>query len=249
MCEGFYNEPVKHRYIDCPYYNGCLCGLRQQTSKHVEGCVIAKEIRRKKRIREEAQARENQLRKQEQPLISNSRGNQPLTCIYCFRAYSYDRAQHETRYCPYFVGCPHCGRKKIDGKHTEECKVRILADPEGVIPGEEPVIYMVCQYCRGEIPMEDWDDHRRDKCGPKQVSLIVEETTRKSQAQAGPTKWCWMCDKKIYEDIFESHQVECKKKMAARYAALPKKEHGELFIVDDRPRCSNLKEVKFVEEP
>jgi len=248
MCDGFYNDPVKHRYIECPFYHGCPCGLKQQTRKHVDGCFMAKELKRKERALYSTSAVEAALKKKEAPLIRNSQSNVSLKCIYCFREYSYSRKEHEERYCTYFSGCPFCGAKKKDSHHVEQCKKKQIHDATG--GDNDSGLYMICDYCRGDIEMDKWEGHRAD-CGPKSLSLIVDETVKNHKAaQAGrPTKWCWSCDKQICEDIFSGHQDECRKRMASRFSVLPKKENGELSVSDERPKDSHLKEAQFVEEP
>lgn len=249
LCEGFYHDPVKHRYIDCPYYNGCLCGLRQQSAKHVEKCVISKEIKRKRKTVEDSNKVDEILQRREANLISNS-PQFNLTCIYCFRGYSYDRKDHESRFCPYFIGCVYCGKKKVDGKHVETCKVMQEREVESAAIGKEDMaVYMICQFCRADVSMDRWDEHRK-KCGPKSnLALIVDETQRKSSGPKVPTKWCWMCGKEIAEDIFSSHQTGCKERMEKQYAK-SSAWHGEISIDDRRPtKSGNLKEVQFVEEP
>jgi len=247
VCEGFYSDPARHRYVECPYYNGCACGLKQQTKKHVDNCFMVKELKRKGRMLAVIE-KEISIEKKEASLIRNSQNIPVLKCIYCFQEYGYSRQVHEERYCTYFTGCPFCGEKKKDSHHVEECKRKQIRDATG--GDSDSVLCMICDYCRGEIDMDRWEGHRAN-CGPKNLSLIMDETVKKQRSAepSKPTKWCWSCDKQIYDDIFTGHQDECRKKMASRFATPPRKETGELNVIDERPKDSHLKEVQFVEEP
>jgi hypothetical protein len=238
MCDQYYRDPAKHRYVDCPFYNGCPCGIRPATKQHVEKCFMARERSRK-------------AQKGATPMVSNISQTE-FTCVYCFRPYYSAKEEHETKFCMYFVGCTKCGAKGKDFTHSRTCKGK-----EGETVSGAKEIELVCRYCRSNVPMSKYDDHMQKECGPRTVNEIVEATEKRGLILLPPAipewkrsmVWCPFCGTDIVESYIETHQVRCKEQLKTKFE-FAVYTVGEVRVYDNRRAQSikDLREVIFVEE-
>ena len=220
MCDQFYSDPNKHRVMDCYYYVGCPCGIKPASKEHIKGCFFMRERARKKAMQKSAF------------MGNRSADDVQFNCIYCFRSYGGSTVEeHEKRFCYYTVGCPFCLLKKKDIGHVRNCKSRATEKSM-----EDTVIVMVCQYCRADVKFEDWDEHKRTRCGPDSgktnLSLIVDETQKQSQPKQN-MMWCAMCGTYIVDTYFKTHQARDRELLQSKFSSV-KIETGELPTLDRR---------------
>lgn len=256
MCDQYYNDPTKHRFLECPYYVGCPCGLRPATKQHMEKCFMAREKNRK----------EQKQKSEPQGMIKNAKKMTSLlefTCCYCFRAYFSSKEDHEEKFCVWHTGCPKCGEKKKDYAHAKNCTG---SRKERTNVPEDHDIELVCRYCRSNVPMTKWDDHMKTQCGPKTVQEIVDATEKGSGGlivipethglgAGAQSEWkkgmynCAFCGTDIMLTYKESHEARCKEQLKSKFG-FTIYTVGEMNVVDLRrtPSTKNLREVTFVEE-
>lgn len=243
MCEEYFNDPSRHRYIDCVYYNGCLCGKKVPDRDHIKNCFMLKEKRRK-------------AEQGGTPMLSNlPKSSDWKVCPMCMIRYMGDSNDHRFKICAYYNGCPFCKKRYFEPNHMKACEAasRKKAEVEAKTGDEdadlEGVQYM-CHHCHEFIAAAEYDDHKK-KCavlstaGPASddddtkilTTVVVEE----------PKTYCSLCGSNILSRYFRSHEEHCWKTVCSKFRYTTKS-YGEPEVIDTRLEPGE-KAVRFEEIP
>lgn len=227
MCEQYFNDPQRHRYVECVYYNGCACGMKMPAPGHADKCFLLRD--RKRREREAASFKGGTM-------LSNEK-----LCSMCLRKYSGDDFVHRNSECYYYFGCPKCKKKYEVPSHFNSC-TGIQATPSGSYPHSYPTTFsrypyssavkVLCRDCREYVVEEFLNEHKR-YCPAKTSPDMVK---------------CPLCDVRTVRSYLESHLEWCRKSMETKFSEKRVHVQGEPVLMDGRVQKGE-KFVKFKEAP
>lgn len=236
MCEEYYNDPTKHRYIECMYYNGCACGIKNPGREHFKQCFLLRERKRKAST-------------SPAPMLSNSTETSKLdeiTCSMCLVKYRGNPYDHRTVYCAYYNGCPVCGKKYFSPPgHMAECEERKRLLDAGFEDDTADIKYK-CSTCNEYIAAMKYDTHK-SSCKKEEEEAAADDDTKvfTPVIPQEPKEKCEFCGVSIVEKYINEHRKNCFESLERKFS-YSVKYHGEPEVIDVRVKKGE-RAVRFSE--
>ena len=225
QCQGYYNDPVRHYHIECPYIHGCVCGKRQVTVDHVKDCFMVKEAIRKGRTIPMFPIIPPSIPPKQEILSS--------TCPQCQQKYLGTVYYHRSNECQYYLGCKRCGEKYFFNNHIQNCK----GDQKGI-----PTT--LCIFCSTWVPSSTFLIHKRG-CEALAREKVHENVPRKTVKDEFSE--CSLCGNYVYNDKLTIHLEGCSKRISSKFSEASLAE-SVVHVIDLRSKKGE-RVVKFKEIP
>lgn len=235
MCEEYYNDPNKHRYIECMYYNGCDCGEKNPGRRHIRVCPAVRD--RKRKVAES---------RMPAPLLSNSRLSYPeeAVCAMCQVKYRGSASDHRTYVCAYYNGCPHCKKRYFEPNHMKKCEEEARLKEAGFDRDAGSIKYK-CASCNEYIESFKYDAHIASCKGEVEAKDDDETKVFPAAVVETPKTLCPFCLLKISDEFTESHQKSCFESVERKFS-YNASYYGEPQVIDVRVKKGE-RAVRFQE--